>query len=57
MGVSKNSGTPKWMVYNGKYPQNSKPLGTILTCISINQYLKWIQLLLISTWNPKANHL
>jgi len=30
MGVSKNIGTPKWMIYNGKPYQNSFFLGTTI---------------------------
>ena len=30
MGVSKNRGTPKWMVYNGKPYQNLDDLGVPL---------------------------
>ena len=38
MGVSKNRGTPKWMVYNGKPPIEMDDLGVTLfseTSISI----------------------
>ena len=30
MDVSKNNGTPKWMVYNGKYPIKIHDLGVPL---------------------------
>ena len=42
MGVSKNRGTPKWMVYNGKHPVKMDDLGVPLfseTSISIRTEL------------------
>ena len=46
MGVSKNSGTPKWMVYNGKPGMKMDDLGVPLF---LETSIFWI---LVGSWNP-----